>query len=602
MKETWTRLFSRWLSGVRNTLQSERKSGFFNAGLFQIFPKRKRASCPALLNALETAQVVVVELDDSLRVIGMNEAAEVAMGISWDEAKGKFCKDLFDVSSHQLQIHLNKPEARELMIRTANGGSTPFLATFKRYEALGERMRYMMVAHNLSGVKAQLEVLRTQLTETEHLYSQQTTELLRFQKHTEDWRRKGQFFSFLLEQAEMAVAVYDLTGQIQWGNRHFEQLTGYTLTEITDLNIRKLFPDQLILDNHNENPAEGFQTTFRYVSMRHKDHSITPTEIRLSAGFLNGEKLMVGVFRDMSGEKEREEQYSDKIERFREKERKLKRFMEDKAVQVETTSTVVAEPTGTAVDITFSPEGNVLSVGQTFADIFGYRPGCERSLTHSDLLDPKFTASPAYTAFWQGILYGRVAPSNFEMRNASGEKIFLRGEYKTELQNGKCQSVTFSGRVGDKGHVKATTVTGGKDVMDQVRKIVFDEHRKVNKNIHILIVEDEPLIALQIHEILDSEGFHHVYECNSGEKAVLMADKTRFDLILMDIKLKGNITGLQAAMQIKDKRPLPIVFISAFVDTIEQREKELLGMNTYYLTKPISRADLLDFVELASIN
>ena len=82
----------------------------------------------------------------------------------------------------------------------------------------------------------------------------------------------------------------------------------------------------------------------------------------------------------------------------------------------------------------------------------------------------------------------------------------------------------------------------------------------------ILIVEDEPFTALEERSILRGLGYEVVGIASSGDEAVKSAEESRPDLILMDIKLAGEMTGKEAAYKIKECEDIPVVFVSALED------------------------------------
>ncbi|MEM4195615.1 MAG: response regulator, partial [Methanothermobacter sp.] len=100
----------------------------------------------------------------------------------------------------------------------------------------------------------------------------------------------------------------------------------------------------------------------------------------------------------------------------------------------------------------------------------------------------------------------------------------------------------------------------------------------------ILLVEDEAITAMDLQRKLEFQGYDVTGIVHSGEAAVELAEKHRPDLILMDIILRGPMSGVEAAERIKDL-DIPIVFLSAHSEetTMESaREVEPYG----YLIKP----------------
>lgn len=119
-----------------------------------------------------------------------------------------------------------------------------------------------------------------------------------------------------------------------------------------------------------------------------------------------------------------------------------------------------------------------------------------------------------------------------------------------------------------------------------------------HKDKNILIVEDEAVIALLIEETLRSKGYHVSAVMASGEDAVEYSLHTSPDLILMDIKLNGEMSGSAAAKMISEKINVPIVFLTAHSDP--NTRKQALQSNPYgYLLKPFRADSLISAVEAA---
>ncbi|MBK7452429.1 MAG: response regulator [Anaerolineales bacterium] len=117
-------------------------------------------------------------------------------------------------------------------------------------------------------------------------------------------------------------------------------------------------------------------------------------------------------------------------------------------------------------------------------------------------------------------------------------------------------------------------------------------------NARILIVEDEQIIALDIQATLGSCGYLVVGHADNGKDAILKAAELRPDLVMMDIGLKGEIDGIEAATQIRAQFDLPVIFLTAFANqsTLERaREAEPFG----YILKPFEENDLTIAIEMA---
>ena len=114
----------------------------------------------------------------------------------------------------------------------------------------------------------------------------------------------------------------------------------------------------------------------------------------------------------------------------------------------------------------------------------------------------------------------------------------------------------------------------------------------------ILVVEDEGVAALDIRRTLESFGHEVVGPVVSGSDAISYAERLRPDLVLMDIVLKGNMDGIDAAVQIKDRFSIPVIFLTAYAeDELLRRAK--LAEPFGYIIKPFSRQELQSAIEIA---
>jgi len=114
----------------------------------------------------------------------------------------------------------------------------------------------------------------------------------------------------------------------------------------------------------------------------------------------------------------------------------------------------------------------------------------------------------------------------------------------------------------------------------------------------LLIVEDEQIIALDIRNSLETLGYTIVGHADRGETAVNKAGELQPNLILMDIGLKGEMDGIQAAEQIRTRFNLPVIFLTSYSDqsTLERaRVTEPFG----YLIKPFEERELVSTIEMA---
>lgn len=116
--------------------------------------------------------------------------------------------------------------------------------------------------------------------------------------------------------------------------------------------------------------------------------------------------------------------------------------------------------------------------------------------------------------------------------------------------------------------------------------------------VKILVVEDEGIVAMDIENTLKNLGYSVPVVASSGERAVKKAVEVSPDLILMDIMLKGDMDGIQAAQKIREVLNVPIVYLTAYGDNSTlQRAKitEPFG----YILKPFEERELYITIEMA---
>lgn len=118
------------------------------------------------------------------------------------------------------------------------------------------------------------------------------------------------------------------------------------------------------------------------------------------------------------------------------------------------------------------------------------------------------------------------------------------------------------------------------------------------KDTRILVVEDEVIVALDIQNRLKRMGYNIIGIVSTGEDAIKKARDTMPDLVLMDIKLKGDLDGVMAAEKIRELFSIPVVYLTAFSDedTLERAKvTEPFG----YMVKPLEERELYITIEMA---
>ncbi len=114
----------------------------------------------------------------------------------------------------------------------------------------------------------------------------------------------------------------------------------------------------------------------------------------------------------------------------------------------------------------------------------------------------------------------------------------------------------------------------------------------------ILIVEDELIIAIEIEKTLQDLGYEVVSIVDNGNEALKKVEQDTPDLILMDIRIKGKMDGIEVATQIHSQLEVPIIFLTAYADE-NKLERAKLALPYGYLLKPVQDRDLKVTIEIA---
>lgn len=89
-----------------------------------------------------------------------------------------------------------------------------------------------------------------------------------------------------------------------------------------------------------------------------------------------------------------------------------------------------------------------------------------------------------------------------------------------------------------------------------------------NKKIKVLVVEDEVLIGLMLVKKLRAYGYDVGDVVTTGEDSIEFAGKIRPSVVLMDVTLAGQMNGIEAARQIKNKYGIPIIIFTGYNDRL----------------------------------
>lgn len=118
------------------------------------------------------------------------------------------------------------------------------------------------------------------------------------------------------------------------------------------------------------------------------------------------------------------------------------------------------------------------------------------------------------------------------------------------------------------------------------------------KKARILIVEDEAIVAEDLENLIIDFGYEMVGSVVGADDAIQQAIEHRPDLILMDIMLKGNKNGIDAANEIKDMLKIPIIFLTAYSDL--KLIEEAKNTEPYaFIVKPFQDKQVIASIEMA---
>ena len=119
--------------------------------------------------------------------------------------------------------------------------------------------------------------------------------------------------------------------------------------------------------------------------------------------------------------------------------------------------------------------------------------------------------------------------------------------------------------------------------------------------IRVLIIEDDPIIAEDIKEMLTNVNYSVVGIGYDKEDSFELIEKTKPDLILLDINLSGNYEGFEIADYINKSRKIPFIYLTSYSGKeILERAKSTMPMG--YIVKPFNERELYSTIEISLFN
>jgi len=119
------------------------------------------------------------------------------------------------------------------------------------------------------------------------------------------------------------------------------------------------------------------------------------------------------------------------------------------------------------------------------------------------------------------------------------------------------------------------------------------------KEINILIVEDESIVAMELESYITKLGYTVVDTCSNAEDAFKIAAEHPIHILMMDIRIKGDLDGIETAAIIKKSHPhVEIIFLTAHLDDYNV-DRAIVLNPAAYLSKPFNREELRVFLKIA---
>jgi len=114
----------------------------------------------------------------------------------------------------------------------------------------------------------------------------------------------------------------------------------------------------------------------------------------------------------------------------------------------------------------------------------------------------------------------------------------------------------------------------------------------------VLVVEDDAVVAFHLQHILSQMGYRVVATLASGEEAVQQAGDLCPDVVLMDVQLRDEMSGVEAAEHIHTRWDIPVVYLTAYADDMLLQQAK--ATHPYgYLSKPVRDKELRASIEMA---
>ena len=120
---------------------------------------------------------------------------------------------------------------------------------------------------------------------------------------------------------------------------------------------------------------------------------------------------------------------------------------------------------------------------------------------------------------------------------------------------------------------------------DEVSRLVRAAHKEISVQVatNVLIIEDEPLIAMDLEALMEDLGHRVIGNARTHAEAIELAAGNEIGLVLADIQLADGSSGLDAVNELLGSMEVPVIFITAFPERLLTGQR---AEPTYLVTKP----------------
>jgi len=180
-------------------------------------------------------------------------------------------------------------------------------------------------------------------------------------------------------------------------------------------------------------------------------------------------------------------------------------------------------------------------------------------------------------AVWESV------PLNLKTRHAGGSIASLPGERRIEALTPKPRQAFLLRTVEGFSVAETAAILGVSQ--DDVDRLMATASREIAAEVatNILIIEDEPLIAIDLQSIVEGLGHRVVGVARTDREAVAKARATKPGLVLADIQLADGSSGMDAVNRILESVSVPVIFVTAYPERLLTGERP---EPAYLINKP----------------